>query len=983
MTRAGEYTADWAVCRAVVGRTRARAQLPAWACARAGRFVSAAGWWHRPSRDRTRASGCTKGRRRWGFAPRSSARSARPRRGRCACSTPPRSSAFCSASTSTRDVHITECRASGGSDCTLAVTIRTVPGDRRSRMIHVPCGVRAIAVLLVLAAAPGRAQPAPATTGPRDTLVMPFENPQTEPRLYWLGEGSAVLLADYLEAYGATTIPREDRVGAFERLQLPPAAALSHATVIKVAQFVGASDVVVGSYELAGEHLTVRARVIRLDAGRLLPEVIERGPLADLFGIYERVARRLKRSDGADARDSGGHDAGLAAGVRALRQGAGRRNRRDPALVSRAGAEAARRATIASAWRCGRCTPISAIISRRSTRCRRCRDEPLFTDRALSGGAVADRSEALRRGVRVAQGAGERSPSAEVLNAIGVVQLRRGSTAQTGKPRTTSARRRRPTPPIPTTSSILATPIGSIGIRRRRSIGCARRCAGIPTDGDAHYVLGAALQQTGAAAEAARERELAQRLSSSYADWDKRAAGGGEPVPRGLERLKDRIARPGVRVESIITSSGQRDQAELATFHLDAGPPRLRARSRSRGGAGAAPRAVPVAVSGRGASAARADPPSRRAHVGGHPGVQDRALERGDRAGHLALAEALSPAAGHRRGARGGRSRAGARPDSAEAKALAPKSQSSAFRRSDQVRSSCVLKCDTLRGLPGFRMATTTSDDGFHEIQLNGKQLVFLFMAVAVVSVVIFLCGVLVGRGVRGERGGVLEAMTTPAARRARFPRRPAPAAPPSGTPATANEDLSYPNRLARSEPAAGAAEAGRPPALPPRRPRRRRRRPPLRRRRRLARPRRLRRRPSPRGPASPSRWRRCVSATRRTAWRAVSPTKGYPAYVMSPDAGAPAVFRVRVGKFKERREAESVAARLAKRRAVQALDRSLALLSGALLALSFPTLRPPRGRVHRADAALSWRCRAGHRHRAGGRLLAASRRGAASSSAC
>ena len=51
-------------------------------------------------------------------------------------------------------------------------------------------------------------------------------------------------------------------------------------------------------------------------------------------------------------------------------------------------------------------------------------------------------------------------------------------------------------------------------------------------------------------------------------------------------------------------------------------------------------------------------------------------------------------------------------------------------------------------------MASTTQDDGFHEIQLNGKQLVFLFMAVTVVSVVIFLSGVLVGRGVRHDRGG-------------------------------------------------------------------------------------------------------------------------------------------------------------------------------------------------------------------------------------
>ena len=44
------------------------------------------------------------------------------------------------------------------------------------------------------------------------------------------------------------------------------------------------------------------------------------------------------------------------------------------------------------------------------------------------------------------------------------------------------------------------------------------------------------------------------------------------------------------------------------------------------------------------------------------------------------------------------------------------------------------------------------ADEGVHEIQLNGKQLVFMFMAVTVVAVVIFLCGVMVGRGVRTPR---------------------------------------------------------------------------------------------------------------------------------------------------------------------------------------------------------------------------------------
>ncbi|MBS1819627.1 MAG: SPOR domain-containing protein [Acidobacteria bacterium] len=53
---------------------------------------------------------------------------------------------------------------------------------------------------------------------------------------------------------------------------------------------------------------------------------------------------------------------------------------------------------------------------------------------------------------------------------------------------------------------------------------------------------------------------------------------------------------------------------------------------------------------------------------------------------------------------------------------------------------------------------TASRDDGFREIQLSGKQLVFLFMAVTVVLVVTFLTGVLVGRGVRADRAEVAEA---------------------------------------------------------------------------------------------------------------------------------------------------------------------------------------------------------------------------------
>ncbi len=203
-------------------------------------------------------------------------------------------------------------------------------------------------------------------------------------------------------------------------------------------------------------------------------------------------------------------------------------------------------------------------------------------------------------------------------------------------------------------------------------------------------------------------------------------------------------------------------------------------------------------------------------------------------------------------------------------------------------------------------MATTT-DDGFHEIQLNGKQLVFLFMAVTVVSVVIFLCGVLVGRGVRVARGPQDSLIAQhPAA----VPAPPAIAsAPGPAVPATASEDLSYPNRLASADPPKEPLRESSqtvPPSLAPD--------------------------PTPASPAPPPAATsgpavapepggagfaiQLAALARREEADVIARRlsgKGYPAYVLAPDAGAPAVFRVRVGKFKDRREAESVAARLQK----------------------------------------------------------------------
>lgn len=222
------------------------------------------------------------------------------------------------------------------------------------------------------------------------------------------------------------------------------------------------------------------------------------------------------------------------------------------------------------------------------------------------------------------------------------------------------------------------------------------------------------------------------------------------------------------------------------------------------------------------------------------------------------------------------------------------------------------------------RVTSESRDDGFHEIQLNGKQLVFLFMAATVVSVVIFLCGVLVGRGVRVERAAVAEnaALAEPPAADPPLPSvTPAPAAvaadPRTAAPPTASEDLSYFNRLERSNPPIEELKpAAKPPALEAKVPSDK---PPADHGKTAstALPK-EKQAPAPAAAAPPgSGYAVQVAALNvRSEADAIAKKlalKGYAAYVQTPSDGTPSVYRVRIGTFKTRREAETVAARLQK----------------------------------------------------------------------
>ena len=220
-------------------------------------------------------------------------------------------------------------------------------------------------------------------------------------------------------------------------------------------------------------------------------------------------------------------------------------------------------------------------------------------------------------------------------------------------------------------------------------------------------------------------------------------------------------------------------------------------------------------------------------------------------------------------------------------------------------------------------MSTPTSDEGFREIQLNGKQLVFLFMAATVVSVVIFLCGVLVGRGVRSDRPPAQEVATAeiaadPGATAANQPQPSAAPPPLNAEPPPPADELTYAERL-QKDTAPKETLKPPPPVVPD---------PPV------------RSRPAQGAvPANSTRPRTPAGATgSNTGVPAADPTgpgfavqvaayadrrdadtlakqlvsKGYPAFVMDPVKGGPkALYRVRVGKYKTLKDAQTVSSRL------------------------------------------------------------------------
>ncbi|HJR59457.1 MAG TPA: tetratricopeptide repeat protein [Vicinamibacterales bacterium] len=421
-------------------------------------------------------------------------------------------------------------------------------------------------VLTLAATAPARAQ-----SSANRILVMPFDNPAREPRLHWIAEAASLLVADELNARGVPAIRRFERVNAFEQLHLPAAATLSRATVIKVGQLVGASEVIVGTVKLQGEELTLEAHGVRIDVGRVQPPVTERGPLKDVVLLFERLSARL--ASGAPLRADRSARPPIEAfepyvkGLMA-ESAATRATFLEEAIKAHPGYDRAYlalwavrhdQADHAAALAAARAVPGESPLKRRAQ---------FFAGVSLL--ELQQFDEAFDAFTASAEGAPP-AFAAAALNNIGVVQLRRAAPSNKGLPTyflTKAA-------DADHDADILFN-LGYAYVLERNYQGALywlrEALRRDPADAEAHYVLGAALQGEGSAAEAAREKELARQLSSRFPELEKRAVEEKLPVPKGMERLReDPEIRAEFHPEQTIVNTAQREQQDLASFHLERG----------------------------------------------------------------------------------------------------------------------------------------------------------------------------------------------------------------------------------------------------------------------------------------------------------------------------------------------------------------------------------------------------------------------------
>jgi Flp pilus assembly protein TadD/TolB-like protein len=404
-------------------------------------------------------------------------------------------------------------------------------------------------------------------------LVMPFavevdpNASRTESAALWLGEAASVLLTDGLSSRGIGVVERDERIEVFDRLQLPMSPTLTRATMIRVADIFGASEIVFGEVRL-GAKLSVRARMVSVAAGRQLPDVSADADLPHLFELFSTVTEGLAKSTGRirPVAPTSSPDVSVEVfenymkGLVATAPAAQRR------FLETALSEAPHDGRILTAlWSvysaAGEHEKALAAASMVAA------DSPL-SRKARFAAALSlielKRFDGAHRALTALQ---TERPAAAVANALGIAQLQRGSF--TGADGAIAHFTRAAEQEAGNTDYLFNTGYAhALAGDAASALFWLREAVRFDAaDADAHLVMSAVLMRSGKTVEARREFDLARLLGTTT---DPAALSLAAEVPARLERTVMTVDAPPIAlVTAAIANPAQRDHQATAMFHLE------------------------------------------------------------------------------------------------------------------------------------------------------------------------------------------------------------------------------------------------------------------------------------------------------------------------------------------------------------------------------------------------------------------------------
>jgi TolB-like protein len=139
--------------------------------------------------------------------------------------------------------------------------------------------------LLLLLAAPAFAGNALA--------VLPFKNLNADPATDWLKLGIAETMVADLKKTGLTMVERDQVDKALAELALQGQKLDEDSRAAKAGKLMGASSVVVGGYQKAGDQLRITARFVSVETGVVERTAKVTGSMTDVFSLQDQVVAEL------------------------------------------------------------------------------------------------------------------------------------------------------------------------------------------------------------------------------------------------------------------------------------------------------------------------------------------------------------------------------------------------------------------------------------------------------------------------------------------------------------------------------------------------------------------------------------------------------------------------------------------------------------------------------------------------------------------